>query len=201
MKLLVVIVNYRTASLTIDCLRSLAAEVPPIPGGVRVVVTDNASGDDSVNRLAAAIATTAGATGCTLLPLPRNGGFAYGNNAPSARLSRRRTSREYVLLLNPDTVVRPGAITGCWSSWTPTPTSASPAAGWRTRTARRSGRRSASTRSLSEFEARHASSGVVSKLLKRLRVAPPVPAKAMPDGLGGGGEPDRPPRSVFEESG
>ena len=32
MKLLVVIVNYRTADLTADCLRSLAPEVAAIPG-------------------------------------------------------------------------------------------------------------------------------------------------------------------------
>ena len=48
--LLVVIVNYRTAGLTIDCLRSLQSEVGALAGR-RVVVTDNASGDDSVERL------------------------------------------------------------------------------------------------------------------------------------------------------
>ena len=46
-RLLVVIVNYRTSGLTIDCLRSLEAEVIALPGELRVVVTDNASGDGS----------------------------------------------------------------------------------------------------------------------------------------------------------
>jgi GT2 family glycosyltransferase len=40
--------------------------------------------------------------------LPENGGFAYGNNA-GVRIADRRDC-PYVLLLNPDTVVRPGAI-------------------------------------------------------------------------------------------
>ncbi len=45
--LLVVVVNYRTADLTIDCLRSLKDEVESL-AGTHVVVMDNASGDDSV---------------------------------------------------------------------------------------------------------------------------------------------------------
>ena len=42
-RLLVVIVNYRTPDLTIDCLRSLEAEVKGL-GSTRVVVTDNEIG-------------------------------------------------------------------------------------------------------------------------------------------------------------
>ena len=52
--LLVVVLNYRTAALTIDCLRSLVDEVAALPGS-HVVVTDNASGDDSVEKIASAI--------------------------------------------------------------------------------------------------------------------------------------------------
>ena len=54
MNLLIVIVNYRSAGLAIDCLRSLEPEVAAIPGA-RAVVVENASGDDSADRLAAAI--------------------------------------------------------------------------------------------------------------------------------------------------
>jgi GT2 family glycosyltransferase len=81
MKLLVVIVNYRTAGLAIDCLRSLAPEVAVVPGGARVVITDNLSGDDSVARLRQAIQGNGWADWATVMPLPANGGFAYGNNA------------------------------------------------------------------------------------------------------------------------
>src|SRR5439155_17086766 len=46
----------------------------------------------------------------SIQPLARNGGFAYGNNE-AIRASLAGTDRpEYVLLLNPDTLVRPGAI-------------------------------------------------------------------------------------------
>ncbi len=47
----------------------------------------------------------------TLQPLPRNGGFAYGNNAAIAPALAAADKPDYVLLLNPDTVVRPGAVT------------------------------------------------------------------------------------------
>ena len=109
MNVLVVIVNYRTAGLTIDCLRSLRDEVATVPGP-RVIVTDNASGDDSVTRIAEAIASNGWASWVTLQPLDRNGGFACGNNAAIEPALRGSAAPDYVLLLNPDTVVRPGAI-------------------------------------------------------------------------------------------
>ena len=52
--LLVVIVNFRTPDLTIQCLRSLVSQVRDVPS-TRVIVTDNASGDDSIPRIQAAI--------------------------------------------------------------------------------------------------------------------------------------------------
>ena len=50
----VVIVNYRTPALVVDCLRSLIPEVATEPD-LRVVVVDNASGDDSVAVIGDAI--------------------------------------------------------------------------------------------------------------------------------------------------
>ena len=110
MKLLVVIVNYRTASLAIDCLRSLAPEIVQISGGVRVVVTDNLSGDDSVPRLEKAIADNHWADWASVLPLPSNGGFAYGNNMGIRPALESADKPDFVLLLNPDTVLRAGAV-------------------------------------------------------------------------------------------
>ncbi len=106
---LVVIVNYRTAALTIDCLRSLIGEHDALPH-LRVVVTDNASGDDSVPRLEAFIRQEQLDAWITIDPLPRNGGFAYGNNAAIRPALASDQPPDFVLLLNPDTVVRPGAI-------------------------------------------------------------------------------------------
>ena len=57
MKLLVVIVNFRTADLTIDCLQSLDHELRTVPGLKRVVVTNNTSNNKSVEKIQAAINT------------------------------------------------------------------------------------------------------------------------------------------------
>lgn len=107
--LLVVTLNYRTSRLTIDCLRSLKAEVQAIPG-TRVVVSDNASGDGSVEQIGQAIRENHWGDWATLMPLDRNGGFAFGNNAPIRAALQSDSKPDYVLLLNPDTVVRPGAL-------------------------------------------------------------------------------------------
>jgi GT2 family glycosyltransferase len=106
MTLLVVIVNYRTADLTLDCLESLQEEVHSV-SGTRVVVVDNASGDDSVARLEAAVRTRGWAS---IEPLERNRGFAAGNNAAIRPVLAAANPPRYVLLLNPDTIVRPGAL-------------------------------------------------------------------------------------------
>jgi GT2 family glycosyltransferase len=108
MKLLVVIVNYRTPQLTVDCLQSLAAEIVTVPG-TRVVVADNFSGDDSVSTISAAIAAKKW-DWATFLPLPKNGGFSYGNNAAIAPALKSEDPPQYIYLLNPDTVVLPDAL-------------------------------------------------------------------------------------------
>ena len=105
----IVIVNYRTADLTINCLRSLSEQVNDLKY-TQVVVVDNNSNDDSVEILAAAIKNRGWSTWASLMPLERNGGFAFGNNA-SIRLALAATdSFDYILLLNPDTSALPGAI-------------------------------------------------------------------------------------------
>jgi N-acetylglucosaminyl-diphospho-decaprenol L-rhamnosyltransferase len=106
--LAVVIVNYRTAGLAVECLRSLAGEVAALPG-TRVVVVDNASGDGSADALNAAVRAHRW-DWATVLPLPENRGFAAGNNAALHPLLAGSPAPDYVLLLNPDTVVRPGAV-------------------------------------------------------------------------------------------
>jgi N-acetylglucosaminyl-diphospho-decaprenol L-rhamnosyltransferase len=110
MKLLVVIVNYRTPDLTVECLRSLATEIATIPGPVRVVVTDNDSQDESVVKIQQAIESNNWAEWVTLMPLPSNGGFAYGNNRGMLPWLKGQDPPEYVYLLNPDTVVLTGAL-------------------------------------------------------------------------------------------
>lgn len=109
LKLLIVIVNYRTPELTIDCLRSLEAEIGSA-SGVRVVVSDNASPDASAEMIPEAIAREGWERWASFMPLERNGGFAYGNNAVIREALKSSTPPQYVLLLNPDTIVRPGGV-------------------------------------------------------------------------------------------
>jgi GT2 family glycosyltransferase len=110
-RLLVVIVNYRTADLTIQCLSSLEREVLAL-GNTRVVVVDNDSRDGSSERIGRAIGDGAWNSWATLLDSGRNGGFAFGNNAAirPALASADPPPPEYVLLLNSDTVVCEGAL-------------------------------------------------------------------------------------------
>lgn len=105
----IVIVNYRTPALAIECLRSLAPEVARAPG-TRVVVVDGGSADGSAERLAGAIATEEWTPWVTLLCVTENRGFSAGNNAGLAVLLADPSPPALLLLLNPDTIVRPGAL-------------------------------------------------------------------------------------------
>src|SRR5207248_691240 len=74
----VVIVTYKTADLTIDCLRSVAAERLTSRIPIRAIVVDNAS--DDASSISRAIEANGWSSWVTLVIAPRNGGFAYGNN-------------------------------------------------------------------------------------------------------------------------
>ena len=106
---LVVIVNYRTAALTIECLASLSGEIALNPR-TKVVVVDNASADGSEETIAAAIDAEHWSAWATLVRAPVNGGFAYGNNLAVRPALALPTPPEFIWLLNPDTRVREGAI-------------------------------------------------------------------------------------------
>jgi len=133
----VVLVNWRGAADTLECLESLAHATIPL----RVIVVDNASGDGSLERIAAwargeelAIPRSPemarfstpptskpvtwqqcepGETGdngawLTLIDSGGNLGFAGGNNV-GLRFVLADPAIRYVWLLNNDTVVEPGA--------------------------------------------------------------------------------------------
>ena len=104
----VVIVTYRTAELTIACLRSVQEERQASKEiTVRAVVVDNASGDAAVIR--SALEAEGWQSWVTLIEAPMNGGFAYGNNL-GAQHAYAEKIPDYVYVLNPDTEVRPSAI-------------------------------------------------------------------------------------------
>ena len=110
-----VILNFRTPEITIDCLRTLAPEAASDPG-LRVILVDNASGDDSVPTIQRAIEEN-GWTGGWLdfRPFEKNLGFAGGNNAIFEELLASPDCPEYLLLLNSDTLVHAGCLSYCRS--------------------------------------------------------------------------------------
>jgi N-acetylglucosaminyl-diphospho-decaprenol L-rhamnosyltransferase len=96
------IVNYKTPQLVIDCLASF---LPELDSDVSVVIADSGSQDDSVARIGAWLKDNDPTKKCRLIDLSVNGGFSAGYNAAMSACPA-----EFYLLLNSDTVVRPGAI-------------------------------------------------------------------------------------------
>jgi GT2 family glycosyltransferase len=113
-RLCVVIVNYRTAAMTAECVRSVAGQLDGRHD--RIVVVDNASGETELARLSACLGAVAPEHMITVIPLASNGGFSAGNNA-GIRTCRAR----FYLLANSDTVFLPGAVSGLLeaASWYP----------------------------------------------------------------------------------
>ena len=92
MKLSIIIVNYNVKAYLEQCLRSVLEALKEIEGEVFVV--DNLSTDGSVEMVRAKF------PGVILIANKENVGFSRANNQ-----AIRASSGEYVLLLNPDTVV------------------------------------------------------------------------------------------------
>lgn len=93
----IVIVNYRTVGLVETCLASVEATRDELR--LETVIVDNASGDGSVERLRAT------APNATVIAMSENGGFAAGVNA-----GFRHSRADLVIVLNPDTELRAGAL-------------------------------------------------------------------------------------------
>jgi N-acetylglucosaminyl-diphospho-decaprenol L-rhamnosyltransferase len=104
MKVSIVIVNFQTPQLTVDCLDALDKENSKVIQ-VNTLIVDNNSGDDSVKVLDAWINSSRYTSQHQLLEHKSNNGFSSGNN-----IGINESSSEFVLLLNSDTIVRPGAI-------------------------------------------------------------------------------------------
>jgi GT2 family glycosyltransferase len=96
-KLTVIIVSYNTCDILRQCLESLSMALRAIPATVAVV--DNASTDGTLEMIRCEFPWV------TLYPQGTNLGFAGANN-----LAILDSESEYLLLLNPDTIVEPLSI-------------------------------------------------------------------------------------------
>ncbi len=94
----VIVVNWNVKELLAACLQSLLAEEGLT---LEIIVVDSASTDGSPDMVRELF------PGVRLMASRQNLGYAGGNNAGAAEARGR-----YLLLLNPDTVVRPGALAG-----------------------------------------------------------------------------------------
>lgn len=97
MKLSIIIVSWNTRQILQECLQSVYDHPPRV--GYEVWVVDNASADGSAQMVREAFPQV------NLVENTKNVGFAGGNNQ-----ALPLCQGQYVLLLNPDTVVRPEAL-------------------------------------------------------------------------------------------
>jgi N-acetylglucosaminyl-diphospho-decaprenol L-rhamnosyltransferase len=100
-EILVSIINYRTADLTIACATSVLEDLGQIDGSV--VIVDNASGDGSAEAIADWIATLPPGTPVDLVRSEENTGFSGGHNTGMGH-----KEAEFYLLLNSDALLHPG---------------------------------------------------------------------------------------------
>jgi len=96
-KLSIIIVNYNSGEFLRGCLTSIANERPSFP--FEIIVVDNCSTDGSAETISLLFPRI------ILIKNAINCGFARANN-----IGILRSVGEYVLLLNPDTIILPGAL-------------------------------------------------------------------------------------------
>lgn len=94
----IIIVNYRSPDLVIDCVYSIYDKTKGI--NFEIIVVDNASGDDSISILTNKLGEK-----IVLIPSDTNLGFGKANN-----LGAEFAQGEYLFLLNPDTILVNNAV-------------------------------------------------------------------------------------------
>ena len=102
-RLAVVVLNYRTPTLTLNCLSSLAEQLDPAQD--KVVIVDNASGDGSATRIRQAIDQKGWGGWTQLIEAEQNKGFSAGNN-----LGMCSVPANGYWLTNSDTLFHPQAV-------------------------------------------------------------------------------------------
>lgn len=105
-RLAIVIVTWNVRDLVLDCLRSVYDDLAGGRLDGQVYVVDNASSDGTAEAIRGAFPQA------LLTEAGENLGFAGGNNLAlrSMGFPDGESLPSFVLLLNPDTVVRPGAL-------------------------------------------------------------------------------------------
>jgi N-acetylglucosaminyl-diphospho-decaprenol L-rhamnosyltransferase len=170
-----VIVNFRTADLTLRAVEALLSEIDGVDGEVYVV--DNDSGDESFERLSEAVESRQWSGRVSVLRSDHNGGFGYGVNAGVRRALQSPRPPRYIYVLISDGFPnrKRGARAHCGSrSTTRDRDRRKRSSSDRRRTPRRGFR---FPTLFSEFEGT-INLGPVSRLLRRWIVSRPPPAES-----------------------
>ena len=104
MQLSVVFVNFRSSRLITDCLQTVFAEKSSL--NFEVLIIDNDSKDDSFEYIISRFPKVKWKN------MGYNAGFARANNQ-----GIRQALGEVILLLNPDTLIPPGALETCFNQF------------------------------------------------------------------------------------
>ena len=110
-RVLTVILNWRTAEMTLEACAAAIAAMEGVEGAITIV--DNMSGDGSFERMSEAVAARGWdrlATPVRVLQSGRNGGFGAGNNHGIRAGLPGGARPDYVYLLNSDAFPAPDAI-------------------------------------------------------------------------------------------
>lgn len=97
MDLSIILVNYKSPHLVLDCVQSIYQETKKL--SFEIIVVDNFSEDNSRELILEKY------PGINWIPMTYNAGFARANNA-----GIRAAKGEYILILNTDTIIRDGAL-------------------------------------------------------------------------------------------
>ncbi|WP_439503609.1 glycosyltransferase family 2 protein [Methylophaga sp.] len=110
LRLLVSVVNYRSAELVCRMLPGLVRQIDKSRD--RIVIVDNQSPDDSFEVLSNFVVSSNFTEHVDVVLADKNGGFSYGNNlAIKTAVEKYKTPPSFVWLLNPDTQVLDEALT------------------------------------------------------------------------------------------
>lgn len=101
-ELTVILVNYRTPDLTIEAAKSI---LPQLIGASSLVIVDNASGDESLDKLQSFARGWDDPHKTVVVASATNSGFSAGNNQ-----GFKARPAKWFLLMNSDAIARPGAV-------------------------------------------------------------------------------------------
>lgn len=108
MKLLTVILNYRTGEMTLDSARAALVASASVDGDWRIEIVDNDSQDGSFEQMRDTVESE-GWERVEVVASGRNGGFGAGNNHAMRRALASDDPPDFIYLLNSDAFPDPAA--------------------------------------------------------------------------------------------